>query len=114
MPSYHFTVRGNPLPLPRHRDGRGHKYIPTPVREWQELVRGEALAARIPCTKGPVEMILTFRRANRIRCDIDNLAKAVMDALEGIAYEDDSQIRTLSVGRGWNPDEPGCWVSLYL
>lgn len=38
---------------------------------------------------------------NTVRPDVDNVAKAVMDALNGIAYDDDSQVVELTV-RKWN------------
>lgn len=34
--------------------------------------------------------------------DVDNLAKAILDALNGVAYEDDSQIQMLSIKKCWS------------
>lgn len=36
--------------------------------------------------------------------DVDNVAKSICDALNGIAYHDDSQIYTLTVSKEWSPD----------
>lgn len=49
-------------------------------REKQRLMRGE------PVTSGP---------------DIDNQVKAVLDALNGVVWEDDRQVSDLSVSRRW-------------
>lgn len=34
--------------------------------------------------------------------DVDNVAKIILDALNGIAYKDDSQVVTLSVDKLWS------------
>ena len=38
---------------------------------------------------------------NLVKPDVDNIAKAVLDALNGIAYDDDSQVVELTVKK-WN------------
>lgn len=49
-----------------------------------------------PCTKRP---------------DADNIAKAILDALNGLAYDDDSQIVDLTVRKFW-AREGGAMVRL--
>ena len=44
-------------------------------------------------------------RPRGIRGDIDNYAKAVMDALNGIVYDDDRRVVELVVRFGEDPDE---------
>ncbi len=44
--------------------------------------------------------------------DVDNRSKAVLDALEGIWFADDSQIDYLSICR-LEKDFPACWVRLF-
>lgn len=48
--------------------------------------------------------------ATRVACmnqkDCDNIAKTVLDALNGIAYDDDRQIVQLEVGKYYIQDEP--------
>ena len=44
--------------------------------------------------------------------DCDNIAKSILDALNGIAYDDDSQIVKLTVIKLYSADEEG--VELYL
>lgn len=49
------------------------------------------------------------RRAKPVPCgrpDVSNLAKAVEDALDGLAWRDDAQIMTLSASKVWG-DPPG-------
>jgi Holliday junction resolvase RusA-like endonuclease len=38
------------------------------------------------------------------RCDVDNAAKAVLDALNGVAWEDDSQVQRLVVEKSYGPE----------
>ena len=40
-----------------------------------------------------------------LKPDADNIAKAVCDALNGIAYKDDKQINCLTVDKVWADDE---------
>lgn len=42
--------------------------------------------------EGPVSVVLRFYEPNRRRRDPSNLVKLIEDALDGIAYHDDSQI----------------------
>ena len=43
--------------------------------------------------------------------DVDNLAKAVLDALNGVAYTDDSLITHLTVGKHYSTF-PGIWLTI--
>lgn len=49
---------------------------------------------------------------HRQKPDLDNLAKAVLDALNGIAYEDDSQVSELQLGKAWAVDRPMCVITV--
>lgn len=44
--------------------------------------------------------------------DCDNIAKSILDALNGIAYDDDAQIVDLSVSKVYSATEEG--IDLYL
>jgi crossover junction endodeoxyribonuclease RusA len=45
--------------------------------------------------KGPVNMSVVFSFKDRRRRDVDNYAKATLDCLTGVLYDDDSQITEL-------------------
>lgn len=113
-----FTIPGEPIPQPRHRavsfGGKARMYLPTkhPVQPFKEAV---ALMARQAHPgeplEGPLSCRLVFtlprpktrtrktkpnpRYYSTSRPDVDNLAKAVLDALNGLLFRDDSQIATL-------------------
>ena len=43
--------------------------------------------------------------------DIDNLAKTILDALNGIVYRDDSQVVQLAISKRYS-DEPGTFITI--
>lgn len=57
------------------------------------------------------KMMLDGQIRHTKKCDADNLAKAVLDALNGIAYYDDSQVCELSVSKLYS-DNPRVIVSI--
>ena len=50
-------------------------------------------------------------RPCRSKPDIDNIIKALCDALNGVAYEDDSQVVKIAAEKIWG-DEPHVWVEI--
>ena len=89
-----ITVYGNPIPKARPRLGaNGAVYTKRTTSEWEWLVAREYTLQNGPkFTSGPVGITLRFYRQDDRRADIDNLEKAILDALNGEAYLDDSQI----------------------
>lgn len=122
-----FHVPGTPEPLRRHRAGsrggrvvtfddpRNQPYADRVRWAWRNDTGGESV--------GDVPVVLTvdcrfprptshFRKDGGLsaageravipsRADVDNLAKAVMDALNGWAWGDDRQVVQLLVGKSW-------------
>jgi len=104
-----FTVPGDPVPWERARLGAGGHVTAPRTRKWQDKIKHHALNAIHPKDRrqeGPVSIRMRFWRETRRACDWDNLAKSVCDALNGIAYEDDSQIDIALVTRGVDPHFP--------
>ena len=108
-----FTVPGKPVPMARPRVTMHGTYTPARCREYKALVSSIARQAmlRHKPIAGPVIIYIRFRFAipkswsktkrqewengnvhHLSRPDIDNLYKAITDALIGIVYNDDSQI----------------------
>jgi hypothetical protein len=135
-----FTVRGNPLPLRRHRTSRGFVYNPSAPAQasFRQIVQSVVFPNRNPNddddndgdgdapqplfpeeytlamtivfrTKRPMNHFIGSKpAAGRLkasapsqtaptRCDVDNLAKFVLDSLNGLLYHDDRQIASLHV-----------------
>lgn len=116
--TYHveFVVDLRPVPQPRHRitrKGPPRAYVPSdhPVHEFRSMVAKLADASGAWPTERPVEVEVvsvfarpkSHMRRGMVRdtapllpkADVDNLAKSVMDALSGVAYSDDTNVRRL-------------------
>jgi len=101
-----FTVVGDPVPKARARTvrkgGRTWSFTPKRVAAWEKVVKEEALLNFNAPFNGPVAVSLAFflkrpkarRRDNFVETtpDIDNLEKAVLDGLNGVAYLDDKLV----------------------
>jgi crossover junction endodeoxyribonuclease RusA len=87
-----FTVPGIPVPKERPRFGRGRVYTPEKTVAYERKVRFYAAAARVRPIDGDVALTLAIYLPDRRRRDMDNIEKAIKDALNGVAYEDDSQV----------------------
>ncbi len=116
------------------RDGRllTGNYTPAkhPVQQFKSDVRAAAQAAIDAPLDGPVELRVIFmlprpkrlvwkRRAmlriwHTSRPDLDNLVKAVKDALTGIAWRDDCQVVGLSASKCYasGTEHPGVELSV--
>jgi Holliday junction resolvase RusA-like endonuclease len=114
-----FVVKGAPVPKARPRAAmRGEYpiiYTPKNTVQFERYVKQIATehAPPKPLT-GAICLDLKFMvqrpqslpakiRYNTKKPDIDNLAKSVMDALEGIIYERDAQIVSLLVNKDYGP-----------
>jgi Holliday junction resolvase RusA-like endonuclease len=85
-----LTIPGVPVPLQRSRTARGRHYLPRRSRNYRDLVQSEWMAAGRPSLgTAPFTASARFYGANA-RADLDNLVKAVLDALNGLAFADDS------------------------
>lgn len=93
----HFIVSTNPLPKQRPRLGKGgHVFTPDKTVIYEQIVAWECKAAMleqsIDIFTGDIGIIITFHRSDKLRADSDNLCKSVLDACNGVAWRDDSQV----------------------
>ncbi len=102
-----LTVAGVPIPLQRSRTSRGRHYLPKRSRVFRELVQAEWMAAgRQSVGDAPFTASMRFYGANAA-ADLDNLVKAILDALNGLAFTDDKQLVCLSGCHKLSVDEHG-------
>ena len=109
-----FAVLGTPQPKQRARRGRtGRWYTPAATVAYEAAVGWAAREAGIhqPCT-GPVRLAVSLWFPDRRRRDVDNVAKSVLDGLNGIAWSDDSQVAELSVSRDVDRDRPRALITV--
>jgi len=129
-------ISGEPVPQPRHRvtsiGGFARTYLPSkhPIRAWKQEIALRGRGA-FRCIDGPLEVSLLFylprpktkwrkTKPNDVgphcsRPDADNLAKAVCDALNGVAWHDDGQVSRLLVAKmicGDEQREPGVLIEI--
>ncbi len=92
-------VPGRPVPKGRPRLGvRGktaYVYTPPATREYEKLVGWVAKCNRCKPIDGAVAVTLTVY--TRGKMDVDNIAKSILDGLNGVAYWDDDQVVDLRV-----------------
>ena len=114
-----FVVPGEPVPQPRARvstrGGFARAYVPRqhPVHAYRDVIAITAKAAGATVTDEAVSVTIsaTFGRPKSHRNkgglkksaplmpreDVDNLAKAVLDGLTGVAWHDDKQVASLHI-----------------
>ena len=137
-----FFVPGKPIAQPRHKFrviGKGKAAIAVPylpkshaVHAWKALIASTYERQRSESTQldGPLLVTLGFvlprpdayttKRGPNLRAwhdrkpDPDNLSKAVMDALTGVAWRDDAQVAQLSVGKVMASavEQMGVWIEV--
>lgn len=100
----HVVIPGKPIPKGRPRFGRGgHTITPKATRAYERhakaCVQAHALAARWKALAGDVNVTILLVFPNRVHGDVDNCAKAVLDAANGLAFADDKQVASLTVRR---------------
>lgn len=127
-----IVIPGQPVSKLRPRMTRnGHTYTPEKTVRYEKLVRdmwkvygsenfGESpirmeidLYMKIPKSesKKKKEQMLNGLIKHTKKPDIDNVAKSIIDGINGLAYKDDSQIIELTVEKRYS-DEPMAVVIL--
>lgn len=112
---FSFTVPGQPIPKGRPRIAPGHSrpFTPPETVAYEKKVRRSAVAAGVQPLRGMVGIQLRFFRQSRVRVDWDNLAKAITDGINELAYADDAQIHHAAVVKGYDSDNPRCEVRVW-
>lgn len=130
-----FMIPGNPKgkERPRVNTSTHRAYTPESTKHYEQVVRYNYIGATPPGNRyhnGPCEVEVTacFQVPSswskkkqdmamagllepEIKPDCDNIAKAILDALNGLAYKDDSQVTKLTVRKCY--EKQGCvWVRI--
>lgn len=106
-----FVVPGRPVPWARTSSRGGQRFTPKRQRDHGALVAQLAkVQVRSRMLDGPVAVELEFRYPNPQRPtrayprgDVDNLAKLVLDACQGILFPDDDYVVSLSTRKRYAP-----------
>ena len=115
---YTLTIEGQADGKARPRFFKGRVFSPKDTHGFADKIQAQAKAVHIEKIEGPVALSVYIHRAipksaskkrkallDTTWCsakpDIDNVFKSVMDALNGIAWNDDTQVARISGGRWW-------------
>lgn len=90
-----LTVPGEPRAKARPRVTRRGAYTPKTTVDYENAVRAVWDAVARPDKPSCVRLDVAFYLGTHRRVDTDNLAKAVKDALNGRAYDDDWRVHDL-------------------
>lgn len=120
----YFEIPGKAEGKGRPRFTRnGHTYTPDKTRLYEDRVRAsykqlfkepptdEAVTISIIVIMTPAKSLSKKKRAELMehppikKPDVDNIAKIILDALNGIAWMDDKQVCSLSVCKAWGDKE---------
>lgn len=132
-----FFIAGTVIGKGRPRAGRGPSghvrlYTPEKTASWENLVgwtAAQAMAGRA-LLEGPLKCLLsievgvpaswsmkksTAALLGQVRPttkpDLDNSAKAILDAMNGVVFKDDVQVVMLVVSKCYSA-KPGVWVTV--
>lgn len=132
-----FEVHGAPIGKGRPRFSRqGHAYTPQKTRDYERHIAMAALTAMCDAdalvtdaavvmevtANMPIPMSWSKKRQTAAemgaerpkRPDIDNIAKAVLDACNGVVYGDDAQVHTLTAKKRYAPLGSEGWLSVSI
>jgi Holliday junction resolvase RusA-like endonuclease len=95
----------------------GKAYTPKRTKEAERTIAQYAMAKRstydipFPIT-GPLRVGIAFLLSKKQTGDIDNYAKTVLDALNGVIWQDDKQIKRLDLDIATH-DEGGTMIEIH-
>ncbi len=96
---FKIIVCGRPTPKGRPRlgvkGGKAFVYTPAATKEYEEMVGWAAKSSGCSPKDGPIAVSISVYVKGRL--DADNIAKSILDGLNGVAYEDDDQVVELLV-----------------
>ena len=111
----HIKFEVPPRPKARPRFAKGHAYTPKLTSDYEYTIAQEYLLKGLKKHLGAISIYMTFNYripTSRIKqlkhgdicvekADIDNLVKALLDSLNGIAYLDDKQVYKIVAEKKW-------------
>ena len=105
-----IAIQIRPMPSPRPRVYGKRTVMPEPYMDYKSVIENKCKSFSKIDGDIKATLLFHFKKSkshgrNKMSMpvgDCDNLAKSVLDALEGIAYENDRQIVELIVKKGYS------------
>ena len=123
----YFRIPGKAVGKGRPRFTKnGHTFTPDGTRNYEELVRAlyrskckdeptsEPVIVNINIYTTPAKSLTKKKKTELMKKlpmkkpDLDNVAKIILDALNEVAWQDDTQVVALTVRRVWNNEDYVC------
>ena len=126
MNDFTFIIPGEPVPKarPRFNSRTGHTYTTSKTAKAEKLIKDAYLAQggrNLADYEGKVEIAMVFHfpirkswtkkkqeelldSTHTIKPDLDNLEKTVLDALNRLAFKDDSQVCMVRKTKLWKKE----------
>lgn len=99
-PLAHFTLPFPPSVNSYWRRNGGRYFISARGKKFRATVVAQLRALHLPTLAGRLRLVINFYPPDRRRRDLDNMLKALLDALEhGGLYNDDNQVCRLEIER---------------
>jgi len=109
-----FTIYSALMPSPRPRVTRNGTYMPKKYTKLKDTIRYTAMCLK-PFERVPLKVTIeaTYKAPKSVNRrkyhmplgDVDNLAKTVLDALNGVLFEDDTQVVDLRVKKRYGDED---------
>jgi len=107
-----FNFPTDPVAKGRPRFAKGRAYTPQRTRDFEKLIKAMAkIQYNGEPLKGALSVTIVFlikkpktvkREYPTVKPDVDNLCKSTLDSLNGIAFDDDSQIIEINASKKYN------------
>jgi Holliday junction resolvase RusA-like endonuclease len=118
----HFVIPGRPVSWKRVEGGVGKRFVSPEQRKHKHAISyaalGDAQRQRMAGHPWPKDVrytvMIDFYLPTAHRVDVDNLSKIVLDALNGIAWDDDSQVKRIEAEKHTDKADPRTEVSIYV
>lgn len=113
-----FVVDGAPVPYKRVQRGHGRAWVPARMRAYMDQVAEDASVALASDgvvdwpVDGAYRVEVVSYMPTRRAIDVDNLGKIVLDALNGVLWRDDSQVRRLEIEKRYDRKHPRAVVRI--
>ena len=120
-----FMFSLDPVAKARPRFARGRVFTPFKTERYEAHIAVVAAAQMngSPMIEGPIYAKFRFifkrkksvtRAHHIIRPDLDNLIKAILDGLNGVAFKDDAQVCSLSATKVYGVDDEDGRITVEL
>lgn len=89
-----------------------YTYLSKRAKEYKDRVRLIGKAAKVTMIRGKRVRVAVEWRRKRRSGDLDNRLKLAIDSLQGVAFENDSQVVEIHAYRKDDKDNPGVTVTV--